>query len=129
MPENDSNILFPDNLERLSMLERAQQLHDATMRRHAVWHQEHLERLSWYEALHLDHTRRIDRLEELLLQQQALTREVLALQERFSHRQDDQVTRQADLAAHQRDHAAQMAELRAILQAVLALLRERGNGH
>jgi hypothetical protein len=112
MPEPSD--LFPDNLDRLTTLERAQQLHDATLRRHEVWHQEHLERL--------------ERLEDVIFQQQAMLREVLTLQERFGLRQDDQALRQDALAAHQRDHAQQMAELRAILHAVLDLLRQRDNG-
>jgi hypothetical protein len=62
--------LFPDNLERLTLLERAQQLHDVTLRRHAeslrrheVWHQEHLERMA--------------RLEDLIARQQQLQQAIL----------------------------------------------------
>jgi len=96
-----------DPFDRLTLLERAQFLHDATLRRHG-------------EALD-QHAEQMARLHLLLARQQQMEQEVLALHAKMDARQDD-------LAAHQRDHAQHMARLDAILAAVLDLLRRGRNG-
>jgi hypothetical protein len=89
----------PD-LERLTILERAQLLHDATLRRHGEM---------------------LDRHEEMLAQHAANMRRLTEIQER----QERLMESLAGIAAH---HNEQMAELRQLLQAIKDML-DRGNGH
>ena len=110
-----------DDLDPLTLLKRAQLLHDATLARHGDLLDSHAEQLTLLLGLEQ--------------RQQQHEAEILALLARLADRQDD-------LAQHQRDHAAHMARLgaliaqheehmdalRQILGAVLEMLRHR-NGH
>src|SRR5215471_2914642 len=110
-----------DPLDRLTLLERAQLLHDATLRRHSAALDQHAEQMG--------------RLAVLLERQQQMEQEVLALHAKMDARQDDLATHQRDHAAHMAaldalaaDHAERLARLDAILAAVLDLLRRGRNG-
>jgi hypothetical protein len=86
--------------DRLTLLERAQLLHDATMRRHG----EILDR----------HEDRIARLEALMEQQHHLQGELRAIAEHLAQRQDS--------------HDEVMRHLAQTLDAIKDML-DRGNGH
>ena len=73
---------MPDDLDRLTLLERAQQLHDAVLRRHGemlTWHEAAIQR---HEAFMQESARRLRFLEDLLAQQTLTHR---ALLERMDH--------------------------------------------
>jgi len=95
---------LPDPLQ---LLQQAQLLHDATLRRHGDLLDQHADQLV--------------RLRALDEQQHTLMQQLATLQAKLDARQDD-------LAAHQRDHAQHMARLDAMLAAVLDLLRRGRNG-
>ncbi len=96
----------PD-LDRLTLLERAQLLHDATLRRHG----DILDR-------HADHMAHLEILMEQQLQTQTALREIA---ERLTQQHD----RHAVLLAQ---HEATMASLAQTLAAIKDML-PRGNGH
>lgn len=95
---------FPDNLDRMTILERAQQLYDETLRQHAarldqhaehlgwqaasirrheVWHQEHLERMDRMAVQRRmdrqEHERRMAHLEDLIERQQQMQQAILEI--------------------------------------------------
>src|SRR5215831_17801648 len=110
-----------DPFDRLTLLERAQLLHDATVRRHGDLLDQHAEAMTHLRAL--------------AERQQALTQQLADFQTRLDARQDDLATHQRDHAAHMAaldalaaDHTERLARLDAILAAVLDLLRRGRNG-
>ena len=96
-----------DNLDRLTLLERAQLLHDSTMRRYGE---------------HLDH--HAERMDALQRTQDTLVAAQTALHELVTQH-DDRMNALHQLIAQ---HDDRMAELRQILAAIKDLL-ERRNGH
>jgi hypothetical protein len=96
----------PD-LDRLTLLERAQLLHDATLRRHG----EMLDR-------HADHMAHLEILMEQQLQNQTALREIA---DRLAQQQAEQATRLDR-------HDETMVSLAQTLAAIKDLL-PRGNGH
>jgi len=97
-----------DPLERLTLLERAQLLHDAALRRHG----ELLDRLEEERTRHANH---MAHLEILMTQQIEMQTTFKEIAERLTHRQ------------HRHDEAI-LASLAQTLDAIKDLL-ERGNGH
>jgi len=95
------------DVDRLTLLERAQLLHDATLRRHG----EILDR-------HADHMAHLEILMEQQLQNQTALREIA---ERLTQQQAVQ-------AARLDRHEELMASLAQTLAAIKDML-ERGNGH
>ena len=89
-----------DHDERLTILERAQLLHDATLRRHGEMLDQHEDRLA--------------RLEALMHDQHRLQTEMHGLAERLAQRQDS--------------HDEVMRHLAQTLDAIKDML-DRGNGH
>ena len=86
--------------DRLTILERAQLLHDATLRRHGEMLDQHEDRLA--------------RLEALMYDQHRLQTELHGLAERLAQRQDS--------------HDEVMRHLAQTLDAIKDML-DRGNGH
>jgi predicted RNase H-like nuclease (RuvC/YqgF family) len=131
----------PD-LDRLTILERAQLLHDATLRRHGELLDRHADDLA--------------RLAQIVERQQQLQTDLQALAAGLLHRQDDQTARlerhaarltlledvvlRLDAAHAQQDerldrltaiaaqHETRMAALQQTLDAIKDML-DRGNGH
>jgi hypothetical protein len=100
-----------DHEERLTILERAQLLYDATLRRHGDIVDRHEERMARLEGL----------LEQQLRTQTALQE----MAERLTQRQDQH----ADWLRQQHElHEERMAKLQQTLDAIKDML-ERGNGH
>src|SRR5262245_1883444 len=114
--------------DRLTLLERAQLLHDATLRRHG-------EMVDQHEEARVQHESRMAHLEALLERQQQLTTQMQALTARVLDRQD---TEAGELQRHEHilavltriaaQHDARMAELQRTLTAIKDML-DRGNGH
>ena len=96
-----------DHDERLTILERAQLLHDATLRRHG-------EILDRHEDSRLQHEAQMARMEVLMEQQQRLQGELREIADRLTQRQDH--------------HEEVMLRLAQTLDAIKDLL-DRGNGH
>jgi hypothetical protein len=103
----------PD-LDRLTLLERAQQLHDSTLRRHGDMLDRHEDQL-------IEHAVRMARLEDLLAQQQRLQGDLREIADRLTQQQAVQ-------AARQDRHEETMASLAQTLAAIKDML-DRGNGH
>jgi DNA repair exonuclease SbcCD ATPase subunit len=93
--------------DRLTLLERAQLLHDATLRRHGEILDRHEDAL----ARHADHMAHLEILMEQQLENQTTLREIA---ERLTQRQDQ--------------HDEVMRHLAQTLDAIKDLL-DRGNGH
>jgi hypothetical protein len=104
----------PDPLDRLTILERAQFLHDATLRRHG----EMLDR-------HDDHLAALQRLSD---QQLALNDQLKEITARLTQEQSLYAERLARHEASLRFHEEIMASLAQTLQAIKDML-DRGNGH
>ena len=96
-----------DPLDRLTLLERAQLLHDATLRRHG-------EMLDRHEDQLIEHAARMARLETLMHDQHRLQGELRAIAEHLTQRQDS--------------HDEVMRHLAQTLDAIKDML-DRGNGH
>jgi hypothetical protein len=107
----------PDADDRLTLLERAQLLHDATLRRHGEMLEAHAERL--------------DRLDLLLEQQQHLQVALRGIAERLSMQHQDlqhRLTTQHEAQSAQlASHDALLRHLQHTLDAIKDLL-DRGNG-
>lgn len=103
-----------DHDERLTILERAQLLHDATLRRHGDMLDTHAEAMA--------ELRRIQERQERLMEtmQGMLTR--------LADRQDQQQTTLDVLTHIAMQHEERMARLQQTLDAIKDLL-DRGNGH
>src|SRR5262249_53314502 len=91
----------PDDFERLTILERAQLLHDATLRRHGDMLDRHEESLARHEASLANHAEHMARLDTLLEQQARIMATLTEVSARLETTQ----------------------------QAILDLLRRGGNGH
>jgi hypothetical protein len=102
-----------DHDDRLSILERAQLLHDATLRRHG----DLLDRLA---DSRLQHEARMARLEDLMLEQHRLHADLRAIADRLAERQESH-------AAQMARHEEVMLRLAQTLDAIKDLL-ERRNG-
>src|SRR5712691_5612824 len=98
---------------RLTLLERAQLLHDATLRRHG-------EMLDSHEDSRLRHEARMEHLETLIARQQHLQRELQDIANRLTQQQAEQAARldrhEASLAWHE--------EIMASLAQTLAAIKE-----
>lgn len=103
-----------DYADRLTILERAQLLHDATLRRHGEMldHQD-------------EHLARLDRLTD---QQLALNEQLKDLTARLNQEQAQHAAQLARHEASLRFHDEIMASLAQTLQAIKDML-DRGNGH
>jgi hypothetical protein len=114
--------------DRLTILERAQLLHDATLRRHG-------ELLDQHEEARVQHESRMAHLEAMLERQQQLATQMQALTARVLDRQDAEAV---ELERHEHilevltriasQHDERMAELQRTLIAIKDML-DRGNGH
>jgi hypothetical protein len=102
-----------DHEERLTILERAQLLHDATLRRHG----DLLDRL---EDSRLQHEARMARLEDIMVEQHRLHVDLRVIADRLAERQDAQ-------AAQMARHEEVMLRLAQTLDAIKEML-ERRNG-
>ena len=96
----------PDPLDRLTILERAQLLHDATLRRHG-------EMLEHLEDSRVQHEARMTQLADLMLEQHRLQADLRVIAEHLAQRQDS--------------HDEVMRHLAQTLDAIKDML-ERGNG-
>jgi chromosome segregation ATPase len=124
-----------DDLERLTLLERAQLLHDATLRRHG-------DMLNRLEEARVQHAARLTALADLAARQERLLERCTALAEGLLERQDAQTARlegQAERLAQHEAHLALLSTLAAQhqermdrLQQTLDVIKDmldRGNGH
>jgi len=96
-----------DHEERLTILERAQLLHDATLRRHG-------EMLDRHEDSRLQHEAQMARMEALLEQQTRTQTAISEIADRLIQRQDQ--------------HEEILRRLAQTLDAIRDML-DRGNGH
>lgn len=103
----------PD-LDRMTLLERAQQLHDSTLRRHGEMLDRHADSLVLHEDSLVQHAAHMARLDALILDQAALHQDLHAIALQLTARQDQ--------------HDEVMRHLGQTLDAIKDLL-ERGNGH
>jgi hypothetical protein len=117
----------PD-LDCLTLLERAQLLHDATLRRHG-------EMLDHHEDARVQHAAQLARLDALAERQQQLQADLHALMAGVLSRQDTQTLRlerhaerMAALEALAAQHQERMDKLQQVLDAIKDML-DRGNGH
>jgi hypothetical protein len=117
----------PD-LDRLTILERAQQLHDATLRRHGEMLDRHADDMAALARLGEQQRQLNDQLIALstrLNQEQALHAAAQGLHHERLARYDAILTRLDEESAR---HAERLARLDQILQAIKDML-DRGNGH
>src|SRR6266511_622046 len=113
MRRKETLVNTPD-LDRLTLLERVQLLHDAMLRRHGDMLDRHEDQL-------IEHAARMAHLETLIAQQQRLQGELREIADRLT-------AQQAVQAARLDHHDAIMASLAQTLDAIKDML-ERGNGH
>ena len=112
MPTPDD--LTPDAFARLSALEQSQELLRRAQFLDASSRARHAAALDRHQDVLDAHAATLAHLESMLLRQQQLQTQLTAIQERMDARVDD--------------HAQRMAQLQLILEAILAMLRDR-NGH
>jgi len=110
-----------DPMDRLTILERAQLLHDATPRRHG-------EMLDRHEGSRLQHEAQMARMETLMEQQHHLQADLGEIAARLTERQDRHEDIMRLLAQRQDQHEDIMQRLAQTLQAIKDLL-DRPNGH
>jgi len=110
----------PD-LDRLTLLEQAQLLHDATLRRHGELLDQHAETMVALRAIQERQQAMLDMLTGLVTQQQAL----LEHQQQSRERHQEHLDLLTQLAAQ---HQERMDRLQQTLDAIKDML-DRGNGH
>jgi DNA repair exonuclease SbcCD ATPase subunit len=121
MSKEEALMDTTDPMDRLTILERAQLLHDATLRRHG-------EMLDRHEDSRLQYEAQMARMETLTEQQQRLQADLREIATRLAQRQDFHEEIMQHLVQRQDQHEEMMQRLAQTLQAIKDLL-DRLNGH